>query len=514
MDDKREELNMFISSIRQGDELSVLEQLKKFLRPLLATGIINNVYSFQEIAPGSNIDKEIDRMINRSKIFIMLISIDYLNEYGDESERIIERIGGEEAFFYPLLVSHCPWSDFFDKLEFHVRPENGHSIMSLSNEDRSSFFNGVYDQIKDDILIFQRAKEQELELKRSKEYWIQLYRNIERMASQYVESVKIPSFFFYEISERITELEKIDNVTDMSKLATELVADCSAKTTYLLSLASGSLSKIKELKNVTNGIKSDEKNINKETLKLVRRFEEKVISETSIGLDRYSQEFEKGVIDRVYKKIRNKEIKGFNKQTQIDELLEEVKAILSKSSRKYSAYVEKELIEKINNDFAALIEFIGDLYSRSNFHELDLHIKKREDQLLDSIQFYSVEGKIQPMLNVVTSISPIGSIVGALLGSGVLSMFFFDEDKFKQELFESVREEIRYAMRDFESKTTKELAYVIKRTTRQILKESHHLTQEYRESMEYKIESEIELINEARLTEFVKSVSLLREYYK
>jgi hypothetical protein len=146
---QKKPLKMFIGYAPEDKDM--LNMLKIHLRLLGRMGLIE-VYDDQDVAPGEEKGKEIERRLSVARIILLLISPDFLNShecYDIQMSRAIERYELGEARVIPIILRPCAWrSTPLQKLM--PLPKNGEPI---SKRDKDEIFFEVSEEIGDVIRI-------------------------------------------------------------------------------------------------------------------------------------------------------------------------------------------------------------------------------------------------------------------------------------------------------------------------------------------------------------------------
>jgi hypothetical protein len=115
--------NIFIS-YAHTDAIHFAE-LVKHLTPLRIRKLISP-WTDQEILPGMDWQKEINQAIEAADIFILLVSIDFINSdycMGVEMKRALERRAAGQLQMVPIILSSCNWENLdFAKLNAEPSP--------------------------------------------------------------------------------------------------------------------------------------------------------------------------------------------------------------------------------------------------------------------------------------------------------------------------------------------------------------------------------------------------------
>ena len=103
------------------------DELELHLKPLVDSGLIT-LWSDKDIAPGDNWDILISENLQKTNIFIFLISIDFYNSiYISERElkTSIEKHKNGDAIIIPIIVRDCYWENFHYLNNLQMLPPEG-----------------------------------------------------------------------------------------------------------------------------------------------------------------------------------------------------------------------------------------------------------------------------------------------------------------------------------------------------------------------------------------------------
>jgi hypothetical protein len=121
------------------EDTNMLKTLKTHLRPLERAGLIE-VWDDQDVAPGEEKGKEIERHLSEARIILLLISPDFLgssNYYDIQMSMAIERYEQGEASVVPILLRPSAWQST-PLRGLQPLPKDGEPI-SKHNEDEVFF---------------------------------------------------------------------------------------------------------------------------------------------------------------------------------------------------------------------------------------------------------------------------------------------------------------------------------------------------------------------------------------
>ncbi len=140
---QRKPLKMFIGYAPEDE--NTLNTLKTHLRPLERAGLIE-VWDDQNVAPGEEKEKEIERYLSDARIILLLISPTFLSShdcYDIQMSIAIERYSRGEARVIPIILRPCAWRSTPLK-ELQPLPKDGKPI-SKRNKDE------VFFEVSEDI---------------------------------------------------------------------------------------------------------------------------------------------------------------------------------------------------------------------------------------------------------------------------------------------------------------------------------------------------------------------------
>src|SRR5690348_12686275 len=140
-------LQVFISYYEEGQDITILEEIKEGLKLLRREGSITIRYSDMMTA-GQEIEYEIAKHLDRADIILLLLSRGYINsdvQYEIEMRRAIERYRADEVKLIPILLEPCEWQRTpLGKLQ--VLPKNGKPITEW--KDHHAALKDVTDNIR------------------------------------------------------------------------------------------------------------------------------------------------------------------------------------------------------------------------------------------------------------------------------------------------------------------------------------------------------------------------------
>jgi hypothetical protein len=127
-------MNAFISYSHQDD--TSLEMLHKHLAQLLRDKIIKT-WTDKDIYAGGTLNKNIDAALNKSEIFIALLSPDYIASgycYEKEFKKALEMQEHGDLIIAPIIIEPCDWLNTPFK-EFKALPKDGKPISTWLNRN-------------------------------------------------------------------------------------------------------------------------------------------------------------------------------------------------------------------------------------------------------------------------------------------------------------------------------------------------------------------------------------------
>lgn len=131
---KSRKLKVFISYSHNDQELK--DALLAHLKPLERMGLIES-WSDRSIKPGDVIDDAVKAQLEAADLFLLLISIDFINSqycYEKESERALERHNAKTARVVPVILRACLWHHLpFGKNK--ALPHDGKAVTTYNDRD-------------------------------------------------------------------------------------------------------------------------------------------------------------------------------------------------------------------------------------------------------------------------------------------------------------------------------------------------------------------------------------------
>ena len=133
---KNDKLKWWTYFIKNHEDEKFKDTLETYLKLAKRQGYIS-VWHDRKISPGDFWEDEISNQLMRTKIFLLLISIDFLtSEYcvKVEMKAALEQHAREEAIVIPIIVRECDWKDTILG-KFQVLPKDGKPISTWESND-------------------------------------------------------------------------------------------------------------------------------------------------------------------------------------------------------------------------------------------------------------------------------------------------------------------------------------------------------------------------------------------
>ena len=124
------------------------ETMEKALALFFQGGVIQK-WSDQHILPGQNLSSEIHENMNDSRVFVFLLSPDFIaSQYCMQEWRYAAELAacGKEISRLPVILRPCAWQDMLGDDDVKALPNDGKPISTFENEDLG--WKQVYDGIK------------------------------------------------------------------------------------------------------------------------------------------------------------------------------------------------------------------------------------------------------------------------------------------------------------------------------------------------------------------------------
>ena len=117
------------------------EDMKKSLALLMQDGTAQ-IWTDQEIVPGHSLSKEIYERMDRTHIFVFLLSPDFLDSQACIEEWEYARTKartGHPVSRIPIVIRQCPWKEFLDKYDEDLLalPQDGKPVSTFVNKDEA-----------------------------------------------------------------------------------------------------------------------------------------------------------------------------------------------------------------------------------------------------------------------------------------------------------------------------------------------------------------------------------------
>ncbi len=161
-----EKINMFVVYAREDHDvkLGLLRHLKPF-------GDAYDLYIWHDdhIEPGQQWKPHIDSRLNQTDIFLLLVSVDFMNSEfikHVEFKTAIDRHKADKSIVIPVIIDYCQWDIKFDLedytfnlSELQVLPDGGKPIGDWKTDEKA--FNNVAAGVRKVILSIKNKREQE-----------------------------------------------------------------------------------------------------------------------------------------------------------------------------------------------------------------------------------------------------------------------------------------------------------------------------------------------------------------
>ncbi|GAB4194739.1 MAG: hypothetical protein Fur006_40720 [Coleofasciculaceae cyanobacterium] len=130
-------IEVFFSYSQEDEDL--LDELERQLSVLKRQRLIK-VWSARELGAGDELEPELDKHLNTARVILLLISGNFLADYGCETEvkRAMERYKEQNTIVIPIILRPCDWRNApFGK--FKPLPTNRIPVTSWTNRDEALF---------------------------------------------------------------------------------------------------------------------------------------------------------------------------------------------------------------------------------------------------------------------------------------------------------------------------------------------------------------------------------------
>lgn len=131
-----EAVDLFVSYSHVDESLK--DMLLKHLEPLKRMKLIN-AWHDRDVLAGQEFDSEIKKNLEKSKIILLLISIDFINSdycFDVELERALELHAENKAVVVPIILRECLWKHTpFSKIM--ALPRDGVAVTAYSDQDKA-----------------------------------------------------------------------------------------------------------------------------------------------------------------------------------------------------------------------------------------------------------------------------------------------------------------------------------------------------------------------------------------
>jgi hypothetical protein len=167
-------INIFIIYAREDKEIKqgLLSYLNPFVKPYNL-----NIWHDAHIQPGQEWKYSIDSRLNQTDLFVMLVSIDFMNSHfihQVEFKYAVERHKANKSIIIPVITRECPWDiDFefddysFSLKELQVLPDEGKPIVDWKTSDHA--FNNIATGIRKVVASIKKNQEQQEALEKDQQ---------------------------------------------------------------------------------------------------------------------------------------------------------------------------------------------------------------------------------------------------------------------------------------------------------------------------------------------------------
>ncbi len=166
-------INIFIIYAREDKEIK--QRLISYINPFVKLYNLN-IWHDAHIEPGQEWKYSIDSRLNQTDLFVMLVSIDFMNSHfihQVEFKYAVERHKANKSIIVPVIIRECPWDiDFefddtrFSLKELQVLPDEGKPIDDWKTSDHA--FNNIAKGIRKVFESIKNNREQQEIIKRDK----------------------------------------------------------------------------------------------------------------------------------------------------------------------------------------------------------------------------------------------------------------------------------------------------------------------------------------------------------
>lgn len=126
--------HLYLSFVEE--DLEAFKKFRKHLSLLEDRGLVE-VWSKDEIVPGTNVDDEIKKQLKKADMVLFLVSIELLTDPNIrklELKVALQRVKKKETQILPILYRRCAWT-LTDLGKFQPFPNNGRFVDMWQNED-------------------------------------------------------------------------------------------------------------------------------------------------------------------------------------------------------------------------------------------------------------------------------------------------------------------------------------------------------------------------------------------
>ncbi|MFK7932772.1 MAG: TIR domain-containing protein [Saprospiraceae bacterium] len=120
------------------EDLKAFKKFRKHLSLLEDRGIVE-IWSKDEVLPGTNVEEAIKKQLNKADMVLFLISIELLTDPDIrklELKIALQRVKKKQTKILPILYRRCAWT-LTDLGKFQPFPSNGRFVDMWQNEDNA-----------------------------------------------------------------------------------------------------------------------------------------------------------------------------------------------------------------------------------------------------------------------------------------------------------------------------------------------------------------------------------------
>ncbi|HEY8688924.1 MAG TPA: toll/interleukin-1 receptor domain-containing protein [Chitinophagaceae bacterium] len=220
-------MNAFISYSHLDNQM--LDRLHKHLAQLQRDGIIT-AWTDQEILAGGKLNQNISSSLSNSKLFIALLSPDYLASnycYEKEFEKALEMEKQRKLIIVPVILEPCDWLNTPFK-EFKALPKDGKAVSTWENKNTA--FLDIIQNLRRLIESEGESKTEQIGLKSSQKSTSRNYRVQKDFDS--IEKMEFVEKSLHDVKEFLKRY--LDEILQIDNIKTRVLIDNNKEFQYLL----------------------------------------------------------------------------------------------------------------------------------------------------------------------------------------------------------------------------------------------------------------------------------------